>query len=89
MADSTGPILAVGGVSFLNHWVGNNQGIDLRILVATGIAAGGLALLERASHQVAVGIAWISLISLLLISPTNGRSPVANLMRLTGLGEPK
>jgi hypothetical protein len=89
MADSTGPILLTGGISFANHWIGNGQGPDFTILVATGIAAAVLAGFEHVSQPLAVGIAWISFVSLLLISPTGGRSPLGNLTRLTGIGAAK
>jgi len=84
MADSTGPVLALTGISFMNHWIGNNQGIDLKILLAGGVAAGGLSLLENVSRPLAVGIAWIAFVTTLL-APLNGRSPVQNATRLTGL----
>lgn len=85
MAKSTGPILLTGAASFLNKWIGNNQGIDFKIPVATAIAAGALALLEEASPELAVGIAWISFITLLLVAPKSGASPISNITRLTGL----
>jgi hypothetical protein len=44
-----------------------------------------LAVAERVSSQLAVGIAWIALVTSLLITPKTGRSPVANLTRMTGL----
>lgn len=85
MAKSTGPILAVGGITLFNKWLGNDQGFDVKIVVATGIAAGVLALLEKASPQLAVGIAYIALITSLLIKPASGNSAVTNLTRMTGL----
>jgi hypothetical protein len=87
MADSTGPILLAGGLSFFNHWIGNNQGIDVKIIVGTGIAAGTLALLEHANRTLAVGIAWIALITSLLLQPTGGNSTVNNLLSMTGVNK--
>lgn len=87
MADSTGPILVAGGLTFFNHWIGNNQGIDVKIIVGTGIAAGCLALLEYANRTLAVGIAWIALVTSLLIQPTGGNSTVNNLLAITGVNK--
>jgi hypothetical protein len=87
MAASTGPILATGGITFVNQWIGNGQSPDYRILVATGIAAAGFYALEKASPELAVGIAWIALITSLLIKPKTGNSAVNNALRLTGLGK--
>jgi hypothetical protein len=87
MAKSTAPILLTGGISFVNHWIGNNQGIDLKILLATGIAAGGLALIEQIPDfaPLAVGIAWIAFITM-MIAPIGGEpSPVQNLQKVTGV----
>lgn len=84
MAKSTGPILAVGGITLFNKWLGNNEGIDVRVIVGTGIAAGMLALFERVNSELAVGIAYIALITSLLIKPAHGNAAVTNLLRMTG-----
>jgi hypothetical protein len=86
MAKSTAPILLVGGISFFNQWLGNDN-LDLKILVATGIAAGGLALVEQVPGlaPLAEGIAWIALITLLFTRLGGKPSPIDNLTKLTGL----
>lgn len=87
MAKSTGPVLLTGGISFVNHWIGNNQGIDIKILLATGIAAGGLALVEQipGMQPIAVGIAWIAFVTM-MFAPIKGQaSPVQNIARVTGI----
>lgn len=66
MARSTGPMLAVGGITLLNQSVLHKQPIDWRIPVATGFAAAALALVEQASPTFAVGIAWIALVAVVL-----------------------
>lgn len=88
MAATTGIILTVGGITYANQVIGNGRPWDRELIipVATGIAAGMLALFERANPQLAVGIAWISLITSLLLAPKGGRSAVQNALRLTGLG---
>ena len=88
MAASTGPVLLTGTITFFNDWANKDfapSGIDLKIPVATFLAAGGLALLEHVSQPLAVGIAWISFVTSLLLTPKSGNSPVANITKLTGL----
>lgn len=87
MADSTGPILAAGAITAANSVLGNGRPWTTAIPtgVATAVAAALLALLERASHPLAVGIAWIALITSLLVPPTSGQSSVNNLIKITGL----
>jgi hypothetical protein len=88
MAKSTAPILLTGGISAGNQWLGNNQpvGEAIKILVATGIAAGGLALVEQIPGlaPLAQGIAWIAFITLMFTNVGGKASPVQNLARLTG-----
>lgn len=86
MARSTGPVLIAGGISFGNQWLGDGN-LDLKILVATGVAAGGLALLEQVPGLAgfAAGVAWIAVLAVFLVPPKGGRSPAANLQRLTGM----
>jgi hypothetical protein len=87
VANSTAPILAAGGISFANHWIGNNQGIDMKILVATAVAAGGLALLEKVPDMepLATGLAYIVLVTVLIAPFGKGKSPVQNALKVTGL----
>lgn len=66
MARSTGPILAVGAVTMVNQSVFNGQDLDWRVPIATAFAALGLALLEKPVPKLAVGVAWISLLTVLL-----------------------
>jgi hypothetical protein len=87
MSKSTGPILLTGGVAYSNQVFGNgkNPASELRILVATGIAALGLALVEEipGAAPLATGLAWIAFITC-LIAPFGGNSPVQNLTKVTG-----
>ena len=88
MARSTGPILAVGAISIANQSLlaKEQQPIDFRIIVGTAVAAGGLALLENVSPEIAVGIAWIALVAVLFtrLDPKAG-APAENLMRVLGM----
>jgi hypothetical protein len=87
MAASTGPIVAAGVITAGNGVLFNHQPVTFAIKagVATGIAAGLLALAENASQALAVGIAWIALVTSLLVSPRTGKSAVNNLLTATGL----
>lgn len=82
MSRSTGPILAIGGITVANQVLFNNQPMDWRVPVATAITAGGFALLEKAWDTGAVALAWLALVTLLLtrIDP-NTPSPVESLQR--------
>lgn len=86
MANSTGPILAVGGIEFANDWL-NGQGLQFKVLIATGIAAGGLALIEHIPgfEPVATGIAWIALITLMFTRLGGKPSPADTIKKVTGL----
>lgn len=61
MARSTGPILAVGAITLANRTVFNDEPMDWRIPVATGIAALLLSLAEKAVGDGAVWIAYLAL----------------------------
>jgi len=86
VANSTGPILAVGIIEFGNDYL-NGQGLQFRVLLATGVAAGGLALLEHAPglEPVATGIAWIALVTLMFTRMGGKPSPADTLRKVTGL----
>lgn len=87
MARSTGPMLAVGGITIANQSLlaKEQQPIDWRIPIATAIAAGGLALLERISPELAVGLAWIALVSVLFVKVDKKvDAPAENILRILG-----
>lgn len=64
---TTGPILAIGGITLANQSIVNGQPINWRIPIATGIAAGMFALAEKGTGDVAVGLAWLALIGVLFV----------------------
>lgn len=84
MAKSTGPILAVGALSFGNQWIFNHD-VDFKILLATGIGALILAGAERVSAPLAVGIAYIALITITFTRVNGKPSPAENLLNTSGL----
>jgi hypothetical protein len=67
MAKTTGPVLAIGGITMANQTLLNNKPVDWRVAIATGISAGLFALLERAWEQGAVALAWLGLVTILLV----------------------
>lgn len=86
MAKSTGPMLLVGGMEFANEFLNGGQ-VDLKVLLAAGIAAGGLALIEQipGAAPLAVGIAWISFVTLMFTRIGGKPSPVDTIQKVTGL----
>jgi hypothetical protein len=71
MAKSTGPILAVGGVTLLNGFLINRGNMEIvtvwPTVAATGLAAGAFALIERVNQPLTVGVAWVALITALFV----------------------
>jgi hypothetical protein len=87
MARSTGPILAVGAVTIANRSLlaKTQQPIDWRVIGGTAFAAMGLAFLERVSEPLAVGIAWIALVTVLFVDiDRKAGAPAENLLRIMG-----
>jgi hypothetical protein len=66
MAASTGPVLAMGGITMINESVLHNKPFNWKIPIATGVLAGMLALVEKASPALATGLVWIGLAAVLL-----------------------
>lgn len=67
MARSTGPVLLVGGITLANQVVLNDQPMDWRIPIATGLATGFLAMLEKAWPDGAIAIAWIAVATVMFV----------------------
>lgn len=86
MARSTGPMLLVGGMEFANDWLSSGS-IQIKVLLATGIAAGGLALIEQVPglEPLATGIAWIAFVTLMFTSIGGRPSPIQTIQKVTGL----
>lgn len=67
MSRTTGPILAVGGITLANQTVVNGQPVDWRIPIATGIAAGMFTLAEKGWEEGAVMLSWLALVTILFV----------------------
>lgn len=65
MAQSTGIILAIGGITLANEVIFNDREMDWRIPIATGIAALTFTGIEKANAQAAVGLAYVALVAVL------------------------
>jgi hypothetical protein len=81
VARSTAPILAAGGITVANRVVFHQQPVDWRVVTATGLTAAMLALVETASPELALGLAWVALATILLtrVDP-NVPSPTESLL---------
>lgn len=74
MSKTTGPVLATGAITIVNRTVFQHQPMDWRIPIATGLAALGFSLAERAWPQGAQIFAWTGLLTILL-SRTDPKVP--------------
>lgn len=82
MARSTGVILAIGGITIANRTIFNDEPMDWRIPVATGIAALMFTGLEKAWNQGAVMLAWTALAAITLTRVESGvPSPVESALK--------
>lgn len=66
MSATTGPVLALGAVTVVNKTVFNDEPMDWRIVVATGLLAVGFNLGERLAPQAAEILAWTALLTSLV-----------------------
>lgn len=80
MAKSTAPVLLIGGVTIVNRWLELVQlngptfaptffttGEFWKPAVATGLTAGAFALMEKVNQPLVVGVAWVALVTTLLV----------------------
>ncbi len=67
MAESTGPILAIGALTIANRSVFNDEPMDWRVPVATGVAAILFAGAERAVGRAAVFLAYAALVTVTFV----------------------
>jgi len=80
VSETTGPIIALGGITLFNSMILNDRDFDVRVPIATAIAAGAFGLLEQGWPKGARALAWLSLISVLIARVQPGvPSPVESL----------
>lgn len=91
MSRTTGPILALGAVTVTNRTVFNDQPMDWRIPIATGLLALGANVVEKAAPDAAQILAWTALLATLVTRLDPGTpSPVESALawwRQTGKGK--
>jgi predicted membrane-bound dolichyl-phosphate-mannose-protein mannosyltransferase len=63
MAESTGPILAIGAMTLANRSVFNDEPMDWKVPIGTAIAAVLFAGAERAVGRTAVYMAYLALVT--------------------------
>lgn len=92
MARSTGPVIAAGAVVAANEALFSpltggkaDWGSVWRVLPATAGLAVGLALLEKAAPQFAVGLAWLTLLGVFLFPVGTVQPPIQNLNKIMKL----
>lgn len=66
MAESTAPILAIGGITMVNRSIFNDEDWDWRVPIATGISVGLFAALEKPFPKFAIALAWLALAGMTL-----------------------
>lgn len=92
MAKSTAPLLILGGITITNRWLelvelnGPTMATTFfttqefwKPAVATGLAAGAFALLEKVNQPLTVGVAWVALVSAILVvgvAPGGTKMPI-------------
>ncbi len=67
MAQTTGPILAIGAITLGNSVIVAGKPIEWRIPIATGIAAGMFSLAEKGWRDGAVMLAYVGLVTVLFV----------------------
>ncbi len=86
MVRSTGPIITAGGITLASQVLAQNKPVDWRIPIATGMAAGFLALIEKLSESAAVGIAYMALITTMFLRPAKNKpAPIEAILKKLGL----
>lgn len=82
MAKSTGIVLATGAITVVNQSVFHDRPVDWRIPVATGLAAMGFSLAEKAWQDGVVLLAWTGLITILFTrTQSSVPSPVESALK--------
>jgi hypothetical protein len=92
VARSTGVVLAIGGITAANEVLfapvagSGHVSFNWRIIPATAGLALALAGLERLAPDFAVGLAWLGLVTVLVVPVGNAPTPLANANKILGFG---
>jgi hypothetical protein len=88
MAQSTGPILAAGGLTWANQTILSDDPTEhlfersTRIVVTTALLAGVFFGLEKISPAVAVPLAWTALVTAAIIRVNGKPGPIERALDL-------
>jgi hypothetical protein len=90
VAESTGIVLAIGGITVANEaFFAPGHGlskINWRVVPATAGLALALAGLEHLAPKFAVGLAWLALATVLIVPFGNAPTPLQNVTKTLGYG---
>lgn len=89
MAQTTGPMLAIGAITALNQSVINDRDFDWRLPVAVGVASGFFALAEKAAPQAAKMGAYAALVTVLFTRINGVPSPTESFLKWWNSGAAK
>jgi hypothetical protein len=90
VARSTGPVLAIGAITAANEVLfaplagSGKVNFNWRIVPAVAGLALGLAALERIAPEFAVGLAWLGVLTVLVVPVGNAPTPLENADKLFG-----
>lgn len=85
MSASTGPVLAIGAVTFTNRVVLHGAPVDWKLPLATGLAALAFGAAEHINSPFVAGVAWVALVAT-LITPSGGYdAPLVSMARVAGV----
>lgn len=74
MSRTMGPILATGALTIVNQSIFHDKPVDWRVPIATGLAAVGFNLFEKAAPELAIVLAWTTFLTVML-TRTNPNVP--------------
>lgn len=89
MAETTGVVLAIGGITAANELlfspiVGGSVSFNWRIIPATAGLALALMGLEKIAPAFAIGLAWLGLATVFIVPFGNAPSPLQNITKALG-----
>lgn len=87
MGQTTGPILAVGGLTLAADLAGGHDRIDPRVVLGTTVAAVMLGMAERAWPDGARALAWAALVTVMFVRVREDRpAPAEVFVKVLNLG---
>lgn len=87
MAETTGPILALGAITVANQSIFHDEPINWRVPVATGFAALMFIPLEKAAPTAAKMLAWTAVVAVLFTRINGVPSPTESFLNWWEKGE--